>query len=211
MRPHVTCVCPTTGDRRAFLPHAIRWFQAQDWPYADLLVVGDGPDVVIDLLPDDPSVRYIHLSRTRMTLGEKYNECVRRARGPYVALWADDDWHAPWRLTATMERLVPSGRLIAGAREMLFHRIGTGKTWKYAKPGPPETPYFLGGTVVFQRTYWASIRRFDSRADRSADASFTNGMTPEQYAQLALVLESSAVLSGLRGDHSPPKHRSKRR
>jgi hypothetical protein len=194
--PHVTCVCPTTGDRRAFLPYAIRWFQAQDWHEADLLIVGDGPDVVLDLLPDDPRVAYIHLAKTRMPLGAKFNECVRRVRGPYVALWADDDWHAPWRLRAAMERLVPSKRLIAGTREMLFHRIGTGRTWTYKKPGPTDVPYFLGGSLVFHRRYWTLWRCFDSSATRSADASFTNHMTPEQYAELALVLEHPSVLSG---------------
>jgi glycosyltransferase involved in cell wall biosynthesis len=187
---HVTAVMPTTAARRPFIPYAIRWFLAQDWPDCSLLVVGDGDEVVVDLIPDHPRIRYCHLGSQR-PLGQKYNECVERARGPWIALWADDDWQAPWKLRVTMTPLLGSGKQIAGTREMLFHRIGTDRTWRYSRYD--DDPYFLGGSLVFHKDYWRD-HSFDSGAAHRADAAFTNSISRAEYAEKALVLRHPLAL-----------------
>lgn len=78
---------------------------------------------------------------------------------------------------------------------MLFHRIGTGRTWVYDRPGDRDEPYFLGGSLLFHRDYWMNVRTFDATARRAADASFTNGMTRKQYAELAAVLARDEALA----------------
>jgi hypothetical protein len=186
---------PTTAARRAFIPWACKFFLAQDHEDADLLVVGDG-ELVADAVPEHPRVRYVHLvSPTRVPLGTKYNACVARARGPLVAIWADDDWPAPWKLSRLLEALGEKpAALIAGQRSMLFHRIGTGKTWLYAKPGDPAEAYFLGGSLLFYKRYWLDVRKFDERAIRAADAHFTNSLSADEYAEIAAVLPHDVAL-----------------
>jgi glycosyltransferase involved in cell wall biosynthesis len=54
--PLVSCIMPTF-NRRPFVPQAIRYFLAQDYPEKEFIIVDDGADSVADLVPDDPRVR----------------------------------------------------------------------------------------------------------------------------------------------------------
>lgn len=194
---HITCVCPTTWERRHVLPWAVRWFAAQVGVEADLLVVGDGPRSVSEVLPADERVRYRHIAPRKLPLGLKYNEAVRLARGPYVALWADDDWQAPWKLDELLRLLKGrEGALIAGYRSMRFLRVGHARSWVYDRPGPTHEPYFLGGSLLFHKDYWRHVRRFDERAKRAADAHFTNSLCRSEYAELAAVATRAQALRG---------------
>lgn len=180
------------------MPWACRWFLDQHLTDTDLLVVGDGPGTVADLVPADERIRYLHLKSSEagpIPLGRKYNACVARARGPLIALWSDDDWHAPWKLAHLLVQLRgKSAALIAGARSMLFHRVGAGQTWVYDKPGDPSEPYFLGGSLLFEKRYWLGYRKFDGSARRAADASFTNHMVRDEYAEIAAVVPRDVAL-----------------
>jgi glycosyltransferase involved in cell wall biosynthesis len=40
-QPSVSCIVPT-ANRRRFVPHAIRYFLAEDYPNKELIIVGDG-------------------------------------------------------------------------------------------------------------------------------------------------------------------------
>lgn len=182
---HVSCVMPTTARRRWCIPWAIEYFRAQRYAATELLIVGDGPESVEDLVPESPRIRYVHFD-TPLPLGAKYNRCVELAKYDWIALWADDDWHAPHRLRYTMTVLAKDlSKEIAGLRSMLFHQMGTDRTYRYAYPG--SDPYFLGGSLVFARSYWER-HRFDEAAKRRADASFTNAIDADEYARVAVVL-----------------------
>ncbi|NIO39123.1 MAG: hypothetical protein GTO41_02325, partial [Burkholderiales bacterium] len=65
---------------------------------AQLLIIGDGDERIDDLIPSHPRITYLHYAE-RQLLGKKYNTCcsLAFAKTDWVALWADDDWHAPWR------------------------------------------------------------------------------------------------------------------
>jgi hypothetical protein len=140
-----------------------------------------------DLIPTDPRVRYVHVPEP-LALSDKYNRLVEHAQYPWVALWADDDWQAPWRLAYTMARFYHAHQEIAGLREMIFHRVGTLDTWLYQTPKPIEEPYFLGGSVIFHRRYWERHKFPSGKASR-ADASFTNDIDPDEYARVAVILK----------------------
>src|SRR5689334_13226962 len=83
--PLVSCVMPT-ANRRRFVLRAIRYFQTQDYPNKELVILDDGADSVADLIPDDPQIRYVRLTGKR-TLGMKRNECVQQARGDLIMHW----------------------------------------------------------------------------------------------------------------------------
>ena len=60
--PLVSCITPTTGDRRRFLPQAIKCFQRQTYPNLELVILCDGEDDMSDLIPrDDERIRYFYL------------------------------------------------------------------------------------------------------------------------------------------------------
>lgn len=189
-REPVSCVMPTTARRRWCIPWAIEYFTAQICERGaigpiELLIVGDGADTVGDLVPRDKRIRYLH-AESDMPLGAKFNLGVARASYDLVALWADDDYHAPWRLDYQAAQLVEAGREICGLRKMLFHRIGGDTTWLYERVD--DAPFFMGGSVLFRRSYWQR-HGFDAQARRHADAAFTNAISPLEYARCALALD----------------------
>ena len=105
----VSCVMPTRG-RRAWVPLAVRCWMEQDMPaqQRELVVIDDGPDPVADLLLHQPGVRYVYLEGQH-SIGAKINLGCEMACGDVIALWADDDWHAPWRLSYQLTALTATG------------------------------------------------------------------------------------------------------
>jgi len=192
----ISCVMPTTAKRDWCRGWAIEYFLAQSHIDSELVIVSE--DAIE--FPDHPRIRYVHCD-DGLALGAKFNVCVEAARYQQIALWADDDWHAPWRLRSTQSALYGRpGAEIAGLRGMLFHRLGTDRTWLYHTPKPAAVPYFLGGSLLFRRSYWER-HHFDDGARRSADASFTNGISPEEYARVAVVLDDpSLYIATIHGD-----------
>jgi glycosyltransferase involved in cell wall biosynthesis len=82
------------------LRRAVACFLAQTYPDRELLVLHPSDDRATgDYLAGlgDPSIRPIEVA-PRLTPGALRNIALEAARGRYVALWDDDDWHAPTRL-----------------------------------------------------------------------------------------------------------------
>ena len=151
----VSCIMPTC-DRRRFVPAAIEYFLRQDYPESELIVVDDGADPVADLMPADSRVRYVRLP-ARATVGAKRNIACEHARGPIIAHWDDDDWHAPHRLRYQVEALERAGMDICGIRTLLFFDLQTGRGWKYIYP-PHLQSWLSGSTLCYTRAFWAAHR-----------------------------------------------------
>ena len=141
-----------TANRRRFVPQAIRYFLAQDYPHKELVVVDDGADHVADLMPDDLRVRYIRLSGRR-TLGAKRNECVEASRGDLIMHWDDDDWMSPRRISLQAESLLRAGAEVCGVREMLFYEMAADRVWLYVYP-PQQRSWLAGGSLLYTREFW---------------------------------------------------------
>lgn len=140
-----------TYNRRAFVPHAIRYFLRQDYLNKELLIVDDGSDSIADLVPQHEQIRYIRLS-SRMILGEKRNFCVRHSKGDYIMHWDDDDWMASWRIRYQIQELIASNNGVCGLKEMLFQHIESGKCWLYKYP-PTQRPWLAGGSLLYTRNF----------------------------------------------------------
>lgn len=151
-----------TWNRRRFVPLAIRCFLAQDYAGPlELLVLDDGDEAVGDLVraaaetaPVGRSIRYVHLIG-RHTTGAKINFGVGVAQGDLLALWADDDWHAPWRISRQAEVLQANGFEVCGSDRCLFWDVRRGVAARYYYvPGRASSGYIVGGTLMFRRVYW---------------------------------------------------------
>lgn len=153
-QPLVSCIMPT-ADRRSFVPQAIRYFQGQDYPQKELVILDDGAESVADLVPDDPQVRYLRLGGRR-TLGAKRNECVQAGRGDLIMHWDDDDWMAPHRISYQVDALLREGAEVCGLRRMLFYELGTGTTWLYDYPAG-QRPWLAGGSLLYTRDRWRRL------------------------------------------------------
>jgi hypothetical protein len=151
--PLVSCIM-LTADRRAFVPHAIRCFQRQDYAKRELIILDDGSDPVPDLIPDDPRIRYTRLDRRR-TIGAKHNLGCELARGEIIVHWDDDDWFAPWRISYQVSELLKHPSMtLAGLSRVLFYSLRDDRAWEYVYP-PAERPWLSGSSFCYRKEFWA--------------------------------------------------------
>lgn len=194
---------PTRG-RREWVPLAVRCWLEQDYPasYRELVVVDDGPDPVGDLMPDTSHVRYIHLMGHN-SIGAKINLGCEMARGKLLALWADDDYHASWRLTYQVG-MMQSGYGICGCDSMLYWDTAEHEMWLYQfVPGRRTLGYVCGGTMMFRREFWQD-RAFDDGGN-GEDTRFVQGRTP-----VLGNLDYTYYVATLHGENTAPKARTMR-
>lgn len=158
----MTCLC-LTRNRREWLPKAIECYQKQTHPHRELLIISDGADVR-DLLPDDPSIRLIHVEGNP-EIGPKRNFGCDHATGEIIAHWDDDDYSAPGRLADQVHRLIESGKPVTGYGAM---RFTDGKRW-WQFTG---TELFALGTSLCYRRDWWKVHRFPF-AHVGEDGDFT--------------------------------------
>ena len=150
--PLVSCIMPTY-NRRAFLPHAIRYFLRQDYPNKELIIIDDGTDCIEDLVPDDPSVRYYRLP-DKITLGAKLNLACTYASGNIIANWDDDDWYAPHRLNYQVEALQDDGTYICGINKLLYYDLNRKNAFQYIYP-PDQRTWLLGSSLCYKKEFWS--------------------------------------------------------
>ena len=150
--PFVSCIMPTY-NRRMHVARAIQYFQRQDYPKRELLILDDGSQSMEDLVPPDPRIRYVRLD-TRMVLGAKRNLACQLAQGSIIVHWDDDDWSAPHRIRYQVEVL--EGQLVdlCGARRLLFYEPAQDKAWLYEYPASMRR-WLAGGTFCYRKALWA--------------------------------------------------------
>jgi glycosyltransferase involved in cell wall biosynthesis/GT2 family glycosyltransferase len=149
--PLVSCIMPTL-DRRRFVPQAIEYFRRQDYPAKELVIVDDGRDSVVDLVPDDPTIVYRRLE-TRVLLGVKRNVACEIARGSVIVHWDDDDWYAPNRLSTQLARLMGSGSDLCGCRSLRFYDPAAARAWRYEWSGSRRI-WAAGASLCYSKDAW---------------------------------------------------------
>lgn len=159
--PLVSCIMPTTGKRRHFLPQAIKYFQRQSYPNLELVIVCDGEDNLSDLLPlDEKRIRYCHLGRDHCTIGTKRNLACEQSRGDLIAHFDDDDWSHPDRVRFQVGALLAEGAEVCRLSQLSFFEINTKVAWLCRTPALLHPSLSLGlpagGTLLYRRSYWSS-------------------------------------------------------
>lgn len=225
----VSCVMPTYG-RRSWVPLALRCFEEQTYPRVELVVVDDGPQPCGDLVDEfrersGLAVRYVHLAG-RSAIGAKINLGIRMARGELIALWADDDYHARWRVAYQVGALCGSvarsetghsgggqsgsaarsgdrpqpGAQICGCDSIFYWDTAGGAMWRYDYvPLRRSDAYVTGGTMLFWREFW-SERPFDDLPTGGEDNRFLRGRGP-----LLGTLDNSFYLATMHAGNFSPK------
>ena len=149
--PLVSCVMPTY-NRRKFVPLAIRYFQRQEHPNKELIIVDDGTDCIEDLVPAQSDIKYIRLNG-KITLGEKLNIACRNASGSIVANWDDDDWYAPRRLQYQVNELLKNNTEVCGINQLLYYDLSNNQAYEYKYPAD-QRKWLLGSSLCYLRSRW---------------------------------------------------------
>jgi hypothetical protein len=155
--PAVSCLMPTY-NRRPFVARAIRYYQQQDYPERELLILDDGEDRVEDLVPaDDPSIRYLRLD-DRATIGRKRQIACEHADGEVMVQWDDDDWFGPTRVGRQVAPLAAGTADISGILKGYLLDL---TSFRFFGSGPPLHEgqlhaWIVAGTLAFTRHAWLS-------------------------------------------------------
>jgi len=186
-QPLVSCIMPTTGDRRRFLPQAIKCFQRQTYPNLELVILCDGEDDMSDLIPgDDERIRYSYLGPERHTIGTKRNLACARAKGDLIAHFDDDDWSHPDRLSFQVGALLAAGAEFCGFSQLLFFEMGTGLIWLCQTPSLLHPSLYgclpFGASYLYRRSYWSSAPFPDVTLDE--DIAFISAAGRQDHSML---------------------------
>jgi glycosyltransferase involved in cell wall biosynthesis len=194
----ISCIMPT-ANRRCFIPGAIARFLAQDYASCELLILDDGDDAVADLIPPNPSVRYLRVPRHR-TLGAKRNAACEAARGDIILHWDDDDWYGPRRVRLQVEPLEKEAAEVSGLSRVLFSNLDGSSAWEYVYP-PSATPWIYGATLCYRKSIWKK-HPFDD-VSIGEDTRFACKLLKDRVA----VLSDNTIFVGLvHRDNTSPKN-----
>jgi O-antigen biosynthesis protein len=160
LSPLVSCIMPT-GGRVPFVLQSIRYFQRQDYPNRELIILDDGGADLAPLLPADGRIRYERLP-AGLSIGAKRNRACALARGGIVAQWDDDDWCAPDRLSVQVAPILNGSADVTGFSGTVFFDLPNWKFWRCT----PDLHARLfvadvaGGTLVFARRIWDQLAQY---------------------------------------------------
>jgi glycosyltransferase involved in cell wall biosynthesis len=150
--PLVSCIMPTRA-RTAFALRAIEYFQRQDWPERELVILEDGePDPALAArAATDPRIRH-HVLDGQHTVGAKRNAACELARGSLIAHWDDDDWYPTWRLRRQVAAATRSGADVCGSTQLVFWDPAAGAAWTYRYVG--RGGMLVGTSLLYARAAW---------------------------------------------------------
>jgi O-antigen biosynthesis protein len=169
--PLVSCIMPTRG-RPGFAEQAVRYFQRQDYPNAELVIIEDGPPALAARLPDDPRIRVIP-SGTCRSIGALRNLACQHARGEIIVQWDDDDWHGPNRVSRQAADILAGEADITALRDATVFDLERWQFWRFS--ARLHQRMFVrdvhGGTLAFRRWVWERLARYPDRS-LAEDAAF---------------------------------------
>lgn len=164
-QPLISCIMPTK-NRRAFVAQALRYFERQDYPNKELIVVDDGEDLVVDLASQYPYVCYL-APQYMHSVGGKRNIACEAAHGEIICHWDDDDWYAPTRLSYQVASLLTGEADLTGLHLQSVLDLEHMQGWHCPDATYPQ-PGVLGmhhGTLLYWRHLWTKRARFQDTSD----------------------------------------------
>ena len=176
--PLVSCLMPTY-NRREFFPRAVRCFLSQDYPNTEWIVLDDGTDLIKDLLPPDPRIKYYH-ELPKRNHGQKMNRCMELAQGEYAIVWDDDDWYSPNRVSRQIEPMLRDSKIqVTGTSQLYYALHGTQRAFHYVN----RTALAWIGAIAFRKSTWEA-HRFNEKP-HGADYDFLTQVPRDQWCDLA--------------------------
>lgn len=111
-QPLVSCIC-VTHNSIGMLERSVKCFRDQTYSNKELILGftddNKGAAALAEQLNDQSIRKLIFENGMKMSLGEKRNAVIRKARGEYFCVWDDDDWHHMNRIEDQVQSLANTG------------------------------------------------------------------------------------------------------
>jgi hypothetical protein len=167
-------ICTPTGNRRWIFCLAIRNFLSIMYPKDKIewLILDDGEKEMSDVIPKNKSIRYEFIGGEgvdRMSVGEKRNELVRRAKGDYIVFMDDDDFYLGESVLARIKSLLKykdQGVQCVGCNEVASYDLTQG----YAAICSNGDSYLTESSMAFTRDFW--LERPFRKTDQASEYQY---------------------------------------
>lgn len=182
----VSCIMPTY-NRRKFVPLAIERFLAQDYPDKELIIIDDGNDRIMDLVPTVENIRYYYFEK-RQNVGLKRNRACELANGSLIAHWDDDDWYHSRRLSLQVALFENRETDLVGVARPYYYDIRTGTAFQYK--GIPNGKWVM--YPMYRKSLWQQSKHpanrigSDTRFISKVDKKRIHAMTDEEIGVCAI-------------------------
>jgi glycosyltransferase involved in cell wall biosynthesis len=155
-----------------FVLQSIRYFQRQDYPARELIILDDGTQECLSPISNDNRIRLVPM-QPGATIGAKRNHGCLLARGAIIAQWDDDDWYGPSRLRAQVTPLLENAADLTAFSDCTFLELAN---WTFWDCGSKLFKRMFvgnvhGGTLVFKRSLFEQGLRYPEQSF-SEDAYF---------------------------------------
>jgi len=174
-QPLVSCITPT-ANREKYLPLAIGYFLAQDYPNIEMIILDDGRKSSADLIPDDPRIRYYYYNEPIGTIGNKRNLACEMAKGEIIVHFDDDDYYASDWVSRQVEAQLSSGANITGMNNVDFYSAIDDRRYRY-EDKLQEKPWLCGATMAYKKSFWEGHRFDDIQVGEDYDFVWSNNPT----------------------------------
>lgn len=199
----VSCIMPTSPARQQFIPLAILYFQRQDYPNTELIILDDGPQPMEQLIPASGNITYVHSPQKFSSVGTKRNYACALAKGSIILHWDDDDWYAPDWISRQVQALTTSGAGIAGLSSLHFFNPAVKQSWRYVYDYNSQ-PWVAGATMVYLKSVWEQHRFRDMQVGED------NAFVWNAGAKVIAHDYTDGFVSILHQRNTSPKHTSDR-
>ena len=171
----VTVICPT-HNRRQYIPQTIASFLSQTFTDSELIILDDGTDSIVDLIPDNPRIKYIRLEGPGLSTGVKRNICCEHAQGEFIVHFDDDDWSAPGRIAHQISELERTQKQVLTYYNILYWNVDTRRLYLF-HPTFRGTPH--GASFCYRKAWWAQ-HKFDDNCLEDTEFGYA-AERAEQY------------------------------
>jgi glycosyltransferase involved in cell wall biosynthesis len=179
--PLVSCIMPTY-NRLRFVKESVRYFQRQDYPNLELIVVDDGSEQVKSVLLGDPRIKLIQLGQKK-NVGTKRNIACAAASGSYIVHWDDDDWYPGDRVSRQISSMVARKSEICGTSTLYYYEAASGKAWCY-RYSDRRRGWVAGNTLAYSKRWWSAHPFPEIQVGE--DTRFVWGASPALICDLAM-------------------------
>ena len=202
--PLISCICPT-ANRGTLLARSVRYFQAQDYPNKELIILEDGAEMHAQR---GKGVIY-HYSMGHLSIGTKRNLACQMAHGEIITHWDDDDYYGPGRLSYQAAPLLDGNAEVSALTMELLFDTTTGDLLRC----PPEAHEKLfkydvrASTIMYCNTH-GMISGFtliyNEQVPRGEDVRFLTHLV-NSGARLARLPSAAHYISVWHGANTTPR------
>lgn len=145
-----------TSNRRPFISQSIKYFQRQDYPNKELIILDEGDDKIEDIIPNEDNIHYFYSEK--INLGELRNKAISKAKGEIIITWDDDDWYGEKRITHQISPLIKKEADLTCIGSSIVYDLSDDKFWSKSSKTGNLLPH--RGTLCYQKQLWDELIKY---------------------------------------------------